>query len=52
MNKLLKKNHTTILLTILLIIGIGITSYPSLSEYYNSRHQTEIVSDYEKKLRV
>lgn len=51
MNKLFKKNHTTILLTILLIIGIGITSYPFLSEYYNSRHQTEVVGDYEKKVK-
>ena len=41
---------TTVLLFFLLILGIAILLYPSVSDYYNSFHQTRAISHYVEQI--
>lgn len=42
-----KKNHiTTILLFVVLIAGLSLLLYPSVSDYWNSFHQTRAIASY------
>lgn len=45
----MKKNHkdlTTLLLVVMLLAGLSLLLYPSLSDYWNSFHQTRAITDY------
>lgn len=42
----MKKNFSTILLVILLLIGLSLLLYPSVSDYWNSFHQSRAIADY------
>ena len=43
-----KKNHnwTTVFLVLLLLAGVSLLLYPSLSDYWNSMHQTRAIASY------
>ena len=42
----LKKHGTTLLLTLVCLIGVGLIAYPSVADYYNSWLQRNAISDY------
>ncbi len=46
----MKKNIVNIVLVIICIAGLSLLLYPSLSDYYNSLHQTRAIVDYENNL--
>lgn len=41
-----KNNLTTILLIVILLAGLSLLLYPSVSNYWNSFHQTKAITDY------
>ena len=41
-----KKNRTTILLVVLLLAGLSLLLYPTVSDYWNSFHQTRAIATY------
>lgn len=45
-----KGRLSTILLAILLLAGIGIIAYPTVSDYWNSFHQSQIVANYDETI--
>lgn len=47
----MKKQVHTILLLILLLIGLSLLLYPSVSNYWNSLHQSKAIVDYEAALK-
>ena len=42
----IKKNWTTILLVVIMLVGIGLFAYPTFSDYWNSFHQSKAVASY------
>jgi sortase A len=50
MNKKLKSQISTIILVIVFIIGLLLLLYPSVSDYWNSKHQTRAIADYTEKV--
>ena len=42
----MRKNWTTILLVFILLLGVGIFAYPTFSDYWNSFHQSQAVTNY------
>ena len=48
--KTLKRRITTILLTVILVIGMGLLIYPPFSEYWNSFHQSRAIISYAEKV--
>lgn len=46
----MKKNTSTIILILVLIIGLSLLLYPSLSNYWNARHQTKAVTSYNQEI--
>ncbi len=46
MKKFLKKHWTTILLTAILLAGLCLLLYPSVSDWWNSMHQSRAVASY------
>ena len=46
----MKKHLSTILLVGVFLLGLGILLYPSVSDYWNSMHQTRAISAYEDTL--
>lgn len=47
-----KKINTNTLLIIILVVGLLILFYPSISNYLNKRNASMVVSDYEEKVSV
>ncbi len=45
-----RRRLTTIVLTVVLIIGLGLLIYPPLSEYWNSFHQSRAIISYAEKV--
>ena len=43
-------DRATLLLTITLVIGICLMAYPSVSDWWNSFHQTQAIAEYSKKV--
>ncbi len=39
-------DYITIILVVILLIGVGVMAYPSVSDYWNSLHQSEAVASY------
>ena len=48
----MKKHLSTIILVFLLLLGIGILLYPTLSDYYNSFHQSRAIASYIEELET
>lgn len=46
----MKKHLSTILLVAVFLLGLGILLYPSVSDYWNSMHQTRAIGAYEDTL--
>lgn len=44
------KNKTNILLILILVAGLSLLLYPSVSDYWNSFTQTEVIVDYTKQI--
>jgi sortase A len=44
--RLMKRNMTTILLFVVLFVGLALLLYPSVSDFYNSFHQSRAVATY------
>lgn len=44
----MKKHLSTIILVLILVTGLSLMLYPTLSEYWNTYHQSRIISDYTK----
>ena len=42
----MKKNLFTIILIILFVTGVGLLLYPTVSDYWNSFHQTRAIANY------
>jgi len=47
---MMKKHLSTILLVVMLLVGIAILLYPTLSDYYNSFHQSRAIASYIEQL--
>lgn len=46
----MKKNLSTIILIIIFFVGLFLLLYPTVSDYYNSLHQSHAVADYSMKV--
>lgn len=46
MKRFLKRNWSTILLGMVFAVGIGLLLYPTVSDWWNSFHQTQAIVDY------
>ncbi len=46
----MKKHLTTIVLVIMLVAGLSLLLYPTISDYWNSFHQTRAIASYEDKV--
>ena len=42
----MKKHLSTIILVLILLTGLSLVLYPTISEYWNMYHQSRIISDY------
>ena len=48
----MKKKLSTILLVIALVVGVGLLLYPSVSNYWNSFHQSRAIASYSEAVAV
>ncbi len=48
--KWLKKNRSTVILTGIFLIGLSLLLYPSVSDFYNSLHQSRAIAGYTKEV--
>ena len=48
----MKKHLSTILLVVALLAGVSLLLYPSLSDYWNSLHATQVVSNYAQQVQT
>ena len=46
----MKKNWSTILLFIILFVGLSLLLYPSFANWWNSFHQSQVVTDYVEQI--
>ena len=46
----MKKHSTTILLVLILLIGVGLLLYPSVSDWWNSQHQSRAIASYSENV--
>ena len=46
----MKKHLSTILLVAVLVVGLGLLLYPSVSDYWNSFHQSRAIASYTEEL--
>lgn len=46
----MRKHLSTIILLVILVIGLSLLLYPTLSDYWNSLHQSRVISNYNQKL--
>ena len=44
--KWLKKNFTTVILLLILLTGLSLLLYPTVSDYWNSFHQSRAIATY------
>lgn len=45
-----KGNFTTLLLILVLLAGLSLLLYPSVSDYWNSFHQTRAIATYAEEV--
>ena len=50
MRNFLKKYLANLILVLILVSGLGIVLYPSVSNYINSKHQSKAIDNYSKQL--
>lgn len=43
-----KVSVSTVVMTVVLVIGLGIIAYPTISDWWNSYHQTQAIANYVK----
>lgn len=48
--KWLKKNRSTIIFTIIFFIGLSLLLYPSISDFWNTQHQSRAIAGYTKEV--
>lgn len=48
----MKKHLSTILLVLILIVGLGVLLYPTVSDYWNSIHQSRAISSYIEEIET
>ena len=48
----MKKHLSTILLVAVLVVGVGLMAYPSVSDWWNSFHQTRAIASYSDAVAV
>lgn len=46
----MKKKFTTVLLVVILLVGLAIMLYPTVSDYYNSFHQSRAIANYAEEV--
>jgi sortase A len=46
----MKKKLSTIILVIVFFVGLSLLLYPSVSDYWNSFHQSQVISEYTEKV--
>ena len=46
----MKKRLTTVILVLILILGLGIMLYPTVSDYWNSFHQSKVITQYAEQV--
>lgn len=46
----MKKHGTTILLLLILVLGMGLLLYPSVSNWWNSQHQSRAIENYSESV--
>ena len=50
MRNFFKKYLANLILVLILVSGLGIVLYPSVSNYINSKHQSKAIDNYSKQL--
>lgn len=45
-----RKDYSTLILSLILIFGLSLLLYPSVSDYWNSLHQTRVISTYTEQV--
>lgn len=45
-----KSNFTTVILILVMIAGLSLLLYPSVSDYWNSFHQTQAIASYAEEV--
>lgn len=50
MKKIQKKTITTIILILIFLVGLSLLLYPTVSDYWNSLHQSRAISGYAKQV--
>lgn len=48
----MKKHLSTIILSVILVVGVGLMAYPSVSNWWNSFHQTRAIASYSDAVAV
>ena len=43
-----RKHFVTLLIVLVFLVGIGILTYPSIANYWNSFHQTQVIMSYQE----
>lgn len=46
----MKKHLTTVILVLILLLGVGIMLYPTVSDYWNSFHQSKVITEYAEQV--
>ena len=49
-NLAMRKHLTTVILVILLLAGVSLLLYPTVSDYWNSFHQTQAIASYTEQV--
>lgn len=49
-NLVMRKHLTTVILVILLLAGVSLLLYPTVSDYWNSFHQTQAIASYTEQV--
>ena len=45
-----KRNFTTLILVVILLAGLSLLLYPTVSDYWNSLHASQVISDYAEQV--
>lgn len=52
MKAFLKKNRSTVILLLVFFIGLSVLLYPTVSNYYNSFHQSRVIESYTEQVEA
>ena len=47
-----KKDYTTLILVLMLLVGLSLLLYPAFSDYWNSFHQSQAITDYVENIET